>query len=108
MILRLTLLGVALMTLSGCTHSLHFSHVSDFSPTMKPFAAGKLVKARKEQFTVMGFADNTRHVDQAYHALMAQCPNGQIQGITTQYSTNHGFFSWTNVVDMQGLCVKSL
>lgn len=92
--------------LSGCTHSLHVSHVSDFSPTFKPYARGELVKAQAEQFTVLGFVGDTNYVDEAYAKLQASCPNGVIQGITTQYSTSHGFFSWTNYVEMQGLCIK--
>lgn len=91
---------------SGCTHSLHISHVSDFSPTYRRYTQGELVKAKADQFVILGFVTQTDYVDLAYRKLMATCPNGQIQGITTQYSTDHGFFSWTNVVEMQGLCVK--
>ena len=90
----------------GCTHSLHVSHVSDFSPTFKSYAQGELVRARQEQFTVLGFVTETNYVDLAYQQLQQQCPQGQIQGITSQYSTSHGFFSWTNVLELQGLCVN--
>ncbi len=91
---------------AGCTHSLHLSHVSDFSPTYKAYNQGRLVKARAEQFTVMGFVTETNYVDQCLKSLKEQCPGGRIQGITTQISTDHGFFSWTNVAEMQGLCVQ--
>ncbi len=92
--------------LSSCTHSLHLAHVSEFSPTYKSYQAGDLVQAHVEQFTVMGFVSDTNYVDQAYVQLQSKCLNGTIQGITTQYSTSHGFFSWTNMIDMQGLCIK--
>ena len=65
------------------------------------------MKARTEQFAVMGMVGNTDYVEQAYRDLQNQCPKGEIQGIVTHYSTSHGFFSWTNVMDMQGLCVKN-
>jgi hypothetical protein len=91
---------------AGCTHSLHVAHVSDFSPTFNQYSQGKLIQARAEQFTVMGYAKDTQYVNQAYNNLISQCTQGSIQGIMTQFSTSHGFFSWTNVVDMQGLCVK--
>lgn len=94
------------LLLAGCTHSLHISHVSDFSPTMKPYAAGELVKVKKEQFVVMGFVQDTNYVDQAYRDLTSSCPGGSVQGITSQYSTSHGFFSWTHYLEMQGLCVR--
>lgn len=93
------------LVFSGCTHSLHVAHVSDFSPTYQEYKNGKLVKARTEQFVFMGFVTQTDYVNEAYNKLQAACPSGQIQGITTQYSTDHGFFSWTNVIDMQGLCI---
>jgi hypothetical protein len=92
--------------LAACTHSLHLSHVSDFSPSYKGYAQGELVRARTEQFTVMGFVQDTKYVNDAYQKLAQNCPTGAVQGITTQFSTSHGFFSWTNVVEMQGLCVK--
>jgi len=102
--LILTLMLSSLLT--GCTHSLHISHVSDFSPTMKSYAAGELVKVKKEQFVVMGFVQDTNYVDQAYRDLKTSCPGGSVQGITSQYSTSHGFFSWTHYLEMQGLCVR--
>lgn len=105
MLRLLTLISVVAL-LSGCTHSLHLAHVSDFSPTFKGYAKGELVKAQAEQFTILGIVSDTNYVDEAYAKLQRACPNGDIQGITTQYSTSHGFFSWTNYVEMQGLCIK--
>lgn len=99
------LLVVALL-LSGCSHSVHQVHVSDFHP-QAPLTAGELVKASAEQFVVLGFVGNTDYVDQAYGRLQAECPGGSISGITTQWSTSLGFFSWTNKILMQGLCVKA-
>lgn len=103
---RLISIFIIIMTLSACTHSLHVSHVSDFSPTFKEYSKGELVKAKSEQFTIMGFISNTDYVEVAYRKLQDACPRGTIQGITTQYSTSHGFFSWTNTIEMQGLCVN--
>jgi hypothetical protein len=102
------LLSIITLTslLIGCTHSLHVAHVSDFSPSFKSYSQGELVRARQEQFTVMGFVTETNFVDQAYRRLEQQCPKGQIQGITSQFSTSHAFFSWTNVLELQGLCIN--
>lgn len=91
---------------TGCTHSIHIANVSDFAPTYKEYSKGELIKAKSEQFAVMGFVTETNYVDNAYKKLMANCPNGAIQGITTQYSTSHGFLSWTNIIEMQGLCIR--
>lgn len=92
--------------MTSCTHSVHMVHVSDFSPSYKNFSEGQIVKAEAEQFTVMGFVNDTNYVNVAYAKLQSACPGGQVQGITTEYSTSHGFFSWTNRIHMQGLCVK--
>ncbi|MEI6834549.1 MAG: hypothetical protein WCL28_11220, partial [bacterium] len=79
--------------------------VSDFDPYGAQ-DAGKLIKANTEQFAVMGFVRDSSYVDKAYRELQEKCKNGRIQGITTQYSTSLGFFSWTNKILMQGTCVS--
>lgn len=90
---------------SGCAHSVHQVHTSDFNPYSK-IEQGDMVKSKTEQFVVLGFTGNTDYVDQAYQQLLNTCPEGVITGITTQISTDLGFFSWTNRALMQGLCVK--
>lgn len=103
---RLALLLTLFALVSGCTHSLHLAHVSDFSPTFSSYNKGELVKAKGEQFVVLGMVGNTNYVEDAYAQLLNNCEGGAIQGITTLYSTSHGFFSWTNFVELQGLCLK--
>jgi hypothetical protein len=95
-----------LIATSACTHSIHLAHTSDFYPTYKSYAKGTLVKARSEQHVIMGFIGNTDYVNLAYNQIQNSCQGGTVQGITTQYSTSHGFFSWTNVIEMQGLCIR--
>ncbi|MFS4460970.1 hypothetical protein [Bdellovibrio sp. HCB2-146] len=95
---------LSFLFLASCAHSIHEVQTSDFIPSA-PIEAGEMVKASTEQFVVLGFVGNTDYVDQAYHKLMSACPNGAISGITTQYSTSLGFFSWTNKILMQGLCL---
>ena len=97
------IVGAALLT--GCMHSIHQVHVSDFEPFDK-FESGNIVSAKTEQFVILGFVQQTDYVDKAYKALQEKCPQGQLQGITTQYSTSLSFFSWTNKILMQGLCVS--
>ena len=93
------------LLLSGCTHSIHLVHMGDFEPTYKAFNKGEWVSAETEQFTILGFVTQTDYVDKAYAELKSQCPKGQIQGVQTEYLTSHGFFSWTNRIRMQGLCI---
>jgi hypothetical protein len=93
-----------LLLFSGCAHSIHQVHTSDFHPGT-PIESGEMVKAKSEQFVIFGFVGQTNYVDEAYTKLMASCEGGMLTGITTQYSTSLGFFSWTNKILMQGLCV---
>ena len=93
-----------LLALSGCTHSIHLVHTSGFSPYSDK-ESGKPVSSRSEQFVILSLVGNTDYVEEAYQNLIKQCPKGSIKGITTQYSTSHGFFSWTNKIFMQGTCV---
>lgn len=97
---------VIFLILGSCAHSIHNVHVSDFTPA-KPIEAGDIVKAKSEQFVIMGFTNETLYVEQAYQKLLAACPNGPISNISTQFSTSLGFFSWTNKVLMQGLCLRA-
>ena len=92
--------------LASCAHSVHQVHTSDFMPGT-PIASGDMVRASSQQTTFLGFVNDTNYVNQAYQELMSKCQSGQITGITTQYSTSLGFFSWTNKILMQGLCVKN-
>ncbi len=93
--------------LSACAHSIHEVHTSDFSPGAA-IESGEMVKGSGEQFVVLGFVQQTNYVNQAYHQIMKACPKGTLTGITTQYSTSLGFFSWTNKILMQGLCLPTL
>jgi hypothetical protein len=95
-----------LLVLSGCAYSIHDVYISDFQP-YQPLEKGEIIKAESEQFVVMSFVQDTNYVDRAYEKLQKQCPNKAITGISTQYSTSLGFFSWTNKVLMQGLCVSA-
>lgn len=89
----------------GCAHSIHHVHTSDFNP-YAPIERGEMVKGAAEQFVVLGFVGQTDYVNVAYDRLIQTCPNGSISGITTQFSTSLGFFSWTNKILMQGLCIR--
>lgn len=101
-----TILVALALGLSGCAYSVHQVHVSDFKPGV-PLERGEVVKAKSEQFVIMGFARESNYVDSAYQDLQTKCPNGTITGITTQFSTDLGFFSWTNRILMQGLCIRN-
>lgn len=102
--MKIAFLGLFLF-LCSCAHSVHEVHTSDFKPAF-PIESGKMIKASSEQFVIMGFVGQTNYVDEAYQKLMQQCPSGVISGITTQYSTSMNFFSWTNKILMQGLCLQ--
>lgn len=99
------LLICGFLFLSACAHSIHEVHTSDFMPGVA-YEMGTPVRAEATQFTFMGFTSETNYVENAYRKLQEACPTGAISGITTQYSTDLGFFSWTNKILMQGLCIR--
>lgn len=103
--MRVLLVAVLSVLITNCAHSLHLSQVSDFSPTYQSFEKGEPVEASSEQFVVLAFVGQTDYVNDAYKKLQSKCSKGTIQGIVTQYSTDLGFFSWTNRIWMRGLCV---
>lgn len=86
-------------------HSIHLHHTSDFDSKVigkKP----QRVVAQAEQSTILGFVTQTDYVNVAFDELQQKCPQGTVTGINTRYSTSHGFFSWTNKVRMDALCVQ--
>ena len=94
-----------MLLMSACTYSVHQVPLSDF----KPYTAGrsgKPIEARGKQFVILGFANETNYVDSAYKQLQGQCVNGTVTGIAAKSYSEHGFFSWTNHIHMQGLCVQ--
>jgi|MDSW01.2.fsa_nt_gb hypothetical protein len=90
---------------SGCTYALHQNHTSDYKSDAS-LSDYRLVEARFEQFVVMGFVSETNYADDAFAELQRQCPDGIVTGIQTRHSTSHGFFSWKNVILMQGYCTQ--
>ena len=101
----ISLSAIFLLSLGGCTHSVHQYHVSDVVRFSQSSTDHKRVSASSEQFVVMGFVHDTDYVNRAFSKLQEQCPSGRVTGIHTRYSTSHGFFSWTNTVKMTGICV---
>lgn len=103
--LRVLFLSALFLSLVGCTYSVHQVPISDFRPYTSG-SNGSPIESRSKQFVIMGFVDETKYVDQAYLSLQDQCKEGVVTGIATKYYTEHGFFSWTNHIVMQGLCVR--
>ncbi len=102
----LPVLALCATIFTGCTYSIHNVHISDMSPSGQAAAGedGRLVKAQAEQFVILGFVGQTNYLNEAYKKIQDECPKGEIRGLSTQHSTAHGFFSWTNKVLIQGYC----
>lgn len=100
--LKLLLTALALL-LSSCAHSIHMYNVSDYTAEA---SKGKDISAEAEQFVIMSFTDNTDYVNQAYRKLTDSCPNGQVTGINSRYSTSMGFFSWHNKIVVNAKCLN--
>ena len=99
----LVLLTLVITMIHACAYSVHQIHTSDFEGAVSA-KESKRVLVDTEQFVILGFVTETDYVDQAYQQLLEKCP-GRITGITTKFSTDLGFLSWTNRIRMEGLCV---
>lgn len=97
---------IAVLAITGCTHSIHMVHTDGFGSNMKAKTQNtKIVEARAEQKVVLFFAFDTDYVDQAKADLESQC-QGNLQAVSTQFSTSHGFLHWTNKILMKGVCAS--
>lgn len=95
-------LAFGLWGLSGCTHSVHQSHMGDFLPRKQKGARYFTVEAQKK--VILGFNFNTDYVDEARRKLLAACSK-QITGVNTQYITSHNFASYTEKIRIKALCL---
>lgn len=102
--MKLALTMILCFALQSCAYSVHQVHVSDFAKKMPKKM--KIVEAQAEQLVILGFAFDTNYVDQAVRKLKKKC-RGSIDGITTKYSTDLGFYSWTNKITLKGICRRS-
>jgi len=100
-----TLLLLSLFIIGGCTHSIHMVHTDGFSEPMPNIEHLNIIEARSEQKVVLWFAYDTHYVNRAHEDLLAQC-DGNIQAVSTQFSTSHNFLHWTNKILMKGICVQ--
>jgi hypothetical protein len=94
------------LLMTGCTHSIHMVHTDGFGSSMPAKTNNtQMVEARAEQKVVFFFAFDTDYVDQAKADLESKC-NGDLQAVSTQFSTSHGFLHWTNKILMKGICAS--
>jgi len=94
-----------LFFLFSCAHSVHMVHTNDFDNTRGLAKKVKPIEVRTKQFVVLGFAFDTNYVDEAKKKLEGQCLDGRLEGVTTQFSTSLGFFSWTNKILIKAFCL---
>lgn len=95
------------ISITGCTHSIHISHMSDISANT-PTAVNidkHIVEVNAEQTVVLGFAFDTDYVNEAYQKLQQKCPK-EVVAVNTQFSTSHGFLHWTNKIRMKAICTS--
>ena len=99
----LLLLSLPLFLLAGCTHSIHMVHTDGFSSGTPVDSKARYIEVEAKQDVVFFFAFDTDYVDEAKRKLEQKCP-GKLSAVSTQYSTSHGFFHWTNKILIKGLC----
>jgi hypothetical protein len=97
------LILLPLILLAGCTHSIHMVQSSGFDGEPVDVKTARYVEATATQDVVFFFAFDTDYVDEARAKLEQQCA-GKLSAVSTQFSTSHGFFHWTNKILMKGIC----
>jgi hypothetical protein len=58
--------------------------------------------ADSEQLVALNFRKNIHFVDKGYNELTNQCPQGVIQGMTTEYMTSQALLSWPPHAPLKG------
>jgi hypothetical protein len=104
----LAVASIVAMSVTGCFSSVHEYQAAGYAPSAdepRSNLDAKPIRADAQQFVVLGITDNTDYVNEAYARLLAQCA-GEIVGVNTRYSTELGFLSYTNNVQMEALCLN--
>jgi hypothetical protein len=94
---------------TGCWSTVHEYQAAGYASDRRepgPPIVVTPIHSQADQFVVLGLTGSTSYVDDAYASLLAQCP-GEIVAVNTRYSTKLGFFSYTNEVHMNAMCVRS-
>lgn len=111
-LLRIAGVIVVVSVATGCGGAGLFSSVHEYQPSgyASVRTAGAPIEtvpivAESKQTVLLGIADNTDYVNQAYDDLLRQCP-GEVIGLNTRVSTALGFLSYTNHLHIEALCVK--
>ena len=89
---------------TSCAYSVHQNYFSEFDLGKNP-PAGKAITGEAEQFSILLNFSHYELVEKARANLEAQCPEGRITGINTRLLSAFGFFSWTDKIQMVGLCL---
>lgn len=100
---------VALLLLTpGCTYSMHEVEAAGYAAVSNggPPRQAERIESHAEQRVILGITNNTDYVDRAYAELLDECP-GEVVGLNTRYSTDLGFLSFKNVVQMRAFCLRS-
>ena len=94
---------------SGCAHSIHQyavggSDIVDIKS--KDFIKGREIESYAERFVILSINSDTSYVDKAYQNLLEHCARGQVMGIHGKISTSFGFLSYTDKIQLKGLCMN--
>lgn len=90
---------VAALVMVGCT-SLQSVSISQI-----PQDRSQRVSAEGDQWSLLGIAFSNDFVDDAMLDIQQQCPQGQVEGVLTQYDHTFFFPVLVRTVEVTGFCV---
>lgn len=99
MLAKLGCLAAALL-MAGCT-SLQSVSISQI-----PQDRSQRVVAESDQWSLLGIAFSNDFVDEAMRDIQQQCPQGQVEGVLTQYDHTFFFPILVRTVEVTGFCVE--
>lgn len=90
--------------LASCASSIHQYNAGDYSDYKRLKQKGKFVSVTEEKQYIIGKFDNS-FVDSAYEKLKAKCKGKKITGVSSNYMTHLGFFSFKEKLIFTGYCI---
>lgn len=96
--MRLLALSILALSLGAC------AHVHSFNQDTILGGEGNFIETVGEKTVWFNFNFNSDFIDEAREKFMSECPDGQINGVSSRLSSENSFLHWTSRVRFTGYC----
>jgi hypothetical protein len=98
---KLILFLILVVSATGC------SHVHSFNQDTIMETRGRKIEITGEKTVWFNWNFDSDFIDDAYQKFLAECPKGQISGVSSRLSSENSFLHWYSRVHFAGYCSEA-